>query len=143
MSAEVVIREARTLIGVPWRHQGRKPWALDCAGLVILSFANAGWPRALEAPYKYGRDGWGNLVRESLNKYFGDPLLYGELWQPGDVPLYAMGGHELHIGIFGDHPVGGLTLIHSSRRSGCVVEGALRTFSNIDVVDGFRPAWQT
>ena len=46
---ELVVAHARSMIGVPWRHQGRKPWAVDCLGLVELSLLHARWPGAVAA----------------------------------------------------------------------------------------------
>lgn len=40
--ASLLIAEARKLIGVPWRHEGRTQQGVDCIGLVILSGLNAG-----------------------------------------------------------------------------------------------------
>lgn len=144
MSAEAVIREARGMIGWPWRHQGRRASGIDCAGLVILAFARAGWPAALEAPRRYGRDGWDDVLRSSLEQYFGAPLSDGEMWLPGDVPLFALAGWtESHIGVFGDHPHASVSLIHASRARGCVVESGLSGRLALRIIDVFRPAWQT
>ena len=33
--ADSIVAEARTWLGVPWRHQGRSRTGVDCAGLVI------------------------------------------------------------------------------------------------------------
>lgn len=143
MSAEAVVREAREMIGWPWRHQGRRASGIDCAGLVILAFARAGWPAALEAPRRYGRDGWDGVLRESLEEYFGNPVI-GDNWLPGDVPLFALAGwNESHIGVFGDHPHSSVSLIHSSRQRGQVVESALSWKLKTRIIDVFRPVWQT
>ena len=34
--ADAIVAEARTWLGVPWRHQGRSRAGVDCAGLVVL-----------------------------------------------------------------------------------------------------------
>ena len=40
---ERVVAQAREMVGVRWRHQGRKPWAVDCIGLLIVAMQEAGW----------------------------------------------------------------------------------------------------
>lgn len=37
-----LVEEARALLGVPWRHQGRTRKGVDCIGLVLLAAQNAG-----------------------------------------------------------------------------------------------------
>lgn len=144
MTAAAVIHHARQMLGTPWRHQGRKPWAVDCAGLVILAFNAAGWPGAMQTPKRYGRDGWNGVLRESLEEYFGAPIARGAQWLPGDVPLFAFAGHqESHIGIFGDHPSARLSLIHASQRAGRVVEAAVSDALQVRIVDVYRPIWPT
>ena len=63
---ERVVAQARAMLGVRWRHQGRKPWAVDCAGLVVVAFAAAGWPNAEASPAKYGREPWDDMLRKTL-----------------------------------------------------------------------------
>lgn len=136
---ERVVAHARSMIGVPWRHQGRKPWAVDCIGLVGLSLVAAGWPRPIDWPKDYGRDPWDDRLRRGLRMYFGDPVS-GE-WQAGDVPLFRWGkGEPSHVGILADHPHGGLSIIHASNLRN-VVETALagRLLSCVEEV--YRPEW--
>jgi len=39
---ESIVSEARALIGLPFRHLGRGPFAFDCLGVVLQSFKCAG-----------------------------------------------------------------------------------------------------
>ena len=138
--AEAVVAHARSMIGVAWRHQGRKPWAVDCAGLVVLSFAAAGWPGAGDSPARYGREPWDDMLRRTLVGHFGAPLEAGE-WQAGDVPLFRWGrGEPTHVGIIADHPRGGLSIIHASNRPG-VVEVQLIGRLRECVIEVYRPEW--
>lgn len=41
-SADQLIAEARSLLGVPWVHQGRSVAGLDCIGFVMLACKNSG-----------------------------------------------------------------------------------------------------
>ena len=75
---ELVVAHARSMVGVPWRHQGRKPWAVDCLGLVELSLLHARWPGAVATPARYGREPWDDQLRRGLREHFGPPV-EGEL----------------------------------------------------------------
>lgn len=139
MSADRVVAHARSMVGTPWRHQGRKPWAVDCAGLVVLSFAAAGWRSAEAAPARYGRDPWDDMLRETLRGQFGEPT--DDAWRAGDVALFRWGqGEPSHVGIIADHPLGGLSIIHSSNLMG-VVETSLAGRMLDSVVEVYRPEW--
>lgn len=139
MSSHKVIEFARGMIGTPWRHQGRKPWAVDCAGLVVLSFSSAGWKGANDSPAKYGRDPWDDMLRKTLNGFFGEPI--NSEWDEGDVALYAFGkGEPSHVGIIANHPDGGLSLIHSSNLEG-VIESRMSFDLVSNVIEVYRPDW--
>lgn len=136
-----VVAEARKMLGVKWRHQGRKPWAVDCAGLVVLSFAAAGWAGAEASPARYGRDPWDDMLRKTLVGHFGSALPPGQPWQQGDVPLFRWGkGEPSHVGIIADHPRGGLSIIHASNLRN-VVETALTGRMLASVEEVYRPRW--
>jgi cell wall-associated NlpC family hydrolase len=59
--AERLIEEARKLIGAKWRHCGRKPWAVDCIGLIVVAAKNAGLDLSsaigVKEPKTYSREG--------------------------------------------------------------------------------------
>lgn len=139
MSAEKVVAHARSMLGVKWRHMGRKPWAVDCAGLVLLSLRAAGWPRT-ESPTSYGREPWEDSLRRTLRENLGDPVL--EL-QPGDIALVRWGKHQpSHVGIIGDYVFGGLSIIHADNVHG-VIETALAGEIMDSVIEGYRPDWDS
>src|SRR5690606_8458951 len=107
---ERFIAAARKLKGARWRHRGRKPWAVDCLGLVVLAAREAGL-KTEDAPRLYGRDPWDDQLRSGLRIRFGDPFPASEA-QPGDIALIRWGkGEPSHVAIVADHPEGGLSLI--------------------------------
>ena len=62
-------------------------------------------------------------------------------WMPGDIALFRWGkGEPSHVGIIGDHPHGGLSIIHASNLRN-VVETSLigRLLSCVEEV--YRPRW--
>ena len=83
--ADAIVAEARTWLGVPWRHQGRSRAGVDCAGLVVLV------ARALElADYDstvYGRRAQGQGFVEHFRGHM-DGIAVTQA-RPGDVLVFA------------------------------------------------------
>lgn len=136
MSAKDLVNAARTLKGARWRHRGRHPWAVDCLGLLELSFSAAGW--ALQTPRRYGREPWEDQLRQGLRREFGLPITDG--WSVGDIALICWNrGEPSHVGIIADHPQG-LSLIHSHNLHGVVEHGLSGPYIKA-VVEVYRPKW--
>lgn len=110
---------ARSLIGVPWTHQGRDiSIGIDCVGLLIFAFEID-----LEAETTtYGRHPHSGLIAERLEVHFGSPII--DDIKVGDVVLLGFGvnGVPRHVGIIGDYFHGGLSIIHTDSIVGKVVE---------------------
>lgn len=108
---------ARAWIGTPFRHQGRAAHGLDCVGLVVLACAAVGRP--VDDVTSYGRDPHAGLLEQhlgaALRRVAREP-------RPGDVVACAFPAVVRHVGIVGEHPLGGLSLIHTWSRVGRVVE---------------------
>lgn len=136
MSAQAFVEHARSLRGTPWRHRGRKPWGVDCVGLVVLSAQAAGYP--MRDATHYGREPWEDRLRKELREYCGAPV-DGE-WLPGDIVLIRWHrGEPSHVGIIGDYLYGGLSLIHAQNLHG-VVEHALSGYY-LSVVEEVYRLW--
>lgn len=135
-----VVAHARSMLGVRWRHQGRKPWAVDCLGLVEMCLLAADWPGAVQAPARYGREPWDDQLRRGLRAHLGEPVSGG--WQPGDVPLFRWGkGEPSHVGILADYAYGGLSIIHASMARKAVVETTLAGRLRECVIEVYRAKW--
>lgn len=124
-----VIAEARSYLGVPWRHRGRDRSGIDCVGIIILPFLAAGWvPRHpddvhnLDYPHRAVNDHVLDTLRGE-----GDAVPLNAL-QPGDVAAFLFDGDEFaqHVGLItarrGD---GTLYLLHADSEKGSVVEHRL------------------
>jgi cell wall-associated NlpC family hydrolase len=112
-----VIDAARSLIGAPFRHQGRTSEGIDCVGLIIATAKRVGiglnWP---EMPYQ--RFPAEDYVRAVLERYL-DPMRGSPV--PGDVALIRWRRSANHLAIIadGDQPY---SLIHAYYVTGRVVE---------------------
>lgn len=109
----IIIDTARGFLGCPWRHRGRKPWAIDCIGLVVLSVLPAGV--VMRDRTDYGREPWKDGLRREMVEHFGAPV---PDWQPGDIAVmrWENNNEPGHVGILTDYAHGGLGLIHSFSR---------------------------
>lgn len=136
---EIAVAHARSLVGARWRHQGRKPWAVDCIGLVELSLIAGGWTKPIDVPARYGREPWDDRLRRGLQEHFGSPVVAP--WQAGDIALIRWSkGQPTHVGLLADHVHGGISIIHSSNFKG-VIETALVGRIHDCVVEVYRPEW--
>lgn len=136
MPAAEFVAEARKLKGARWRHRGRKSWAVDCIGLITLAGKNSGLAAKDESGY--GREPWEDRLRKGCTARWGDPLPPSEAC-PGDIALIRWrDGEPSHMAIVGDHPNGGLSLIHAHNLHG-VVEQALTGAVLSAVVEVYRP----
>lgn len=144
MSAEAFVSAARDIIlshraakargekGIVWRHRGRKPWALDCVGFVVIPLQKAGM--AGQDVKGYGREPWDGMLQKTLRERFGEPVDP----RPGDIAVIRWRrGEPSHIGIIGDHP-SGLSLIHMHNING-PCEQALVADIRKCLVECYRP----
>lgn len=106
-----VVECARQYIGVPFQHQGRSTAGLDCGGLVVVAYRDAGIEVADVKGYsRYPGGG-------SLQRVLGRSFHLVSKPHPGDVLLMAFGREPEHLAIYA-----GRTIIHSYERVMKVVE---------------------
>lgn len=128
LESAAFIRCVRSFINVPFGHQGRKPWKLDCAGLLLVamqgkarnlpftedaigSFVQAWDGRPTVDLQAYGRDPFRDGLQRVLEDNLGAAV--DEPGKPGDVVLMRFKGDPRHVGVLSTHPEGGLRLIHT------------------------------
>lgn len=135
MSAELFIEHARSLKGTRWRHRGRKPWAVDCLGLIALSLEAAGMQ--VQDETRYGREPWDDSLRKGLAERFGDPV---DDWRAGDIALIRWRKDEpSHLGILADHPRGGLSVIHAHNLRGVIEHAVDGSRIHDCIIEVYRP----
>lgn len=137
LPAQRAVAEARSYIGVKWRHRGRTRLGIDCIGLVVKAVAAGGID--MRDRRDYGREPWKDGLRRELQEHFGDPVTD---MQPGDVVLmrWDQDPEPAHVGVIGDYPHGGLSLIHSYSLIS-VTEHRIDEVWQRRIVEVFRP-WQ-
>ena len=94
VTAEAVVAQARTWLGTPWRHQGRSPRGVDCAGLVVLVARALGL--ADHDVAGYGRHSTGLAFVDQFRAAM-DPVPLLEML-PGDVLVFADAAYPCHCG---------------------------------------------
>jgi len=114
---EEIVAEARTWLNTRWSHQQRlKGVATDCAGIVIgVAKAKTGFHADI-TPYSRQPSNYGllKLCEEHMIRADGPAL--------GRVAVMRFQDEPQHMGIFGDYPAGGLSLIHAYAEVRKVVE---------------------
>lgn len=107
-----VIESARSLIGTKWRHKGRSNRAIDCVGILVYSFREAG-VELIDRKH-YGRHPWQDGLDAELEKNFGERLDKKNM-KAGDIAVIWFDNFPApsHVGIIADHPSGKFSLIHS------------------------------
>jgi cell wall-associated NlpC family hydrolase len=116
MTPADVIAEARSYLGVPFRHQGRDHRGIDCVGVPIAVGRTLGlWPHDWDTA-TYGRLPTGELIARVAEKCrrITAPV-------PGSLIVIAWTKLAAHTAI-----CTGETMIHAYESVGCVVEHGYR-----------------
>jgi len=114
--ADLAIAEARSYVGVKWRHRGRSRFGVDCAGLVVAALRAGGV--TIRDRIDYGRNPWKDGLEREFRDHFGDPIPFDDA-VPGDVVIMCWDSRQrepAHAGILSDGKYG-LQIIHSHSHS--------------------------
>lgn len=112
----LLVERARTYIGTPYRHRGRTPRGLDCAGLPWRAYADLGV--VLPDLKIYGREPYKDGLVQAMVAALGEPVWRGKrplrsMLQVGDVVACAFVEEPHHLGVIGDDKLYGLSMIHA------------------------------
>lgn len=95
-----VVNAARKYLDVPYHHQGRNRFGVDCAGLIVAAYRDLGIE--LEDLPAYGREPWNDGLRECVERNFQkvdrDP-------EPGDILLLRVRREPQHLAIATDRGI--------------------------------------
>lgn len=132
--SNAIVQAARKYIGRPFRHRGRGPVYFDCAGLAIQALRDAGREILFDLKV-YGREPWRDGLRQAVEANMGPPA---DGLEVGDVVLIRFNEQPHHIGIIGDYPFGGFSLIHAYGEFGRVTEHRLNDTWRNRIVGAYR-----
>ncbi len=119
---EQIVAEARSWINTRFVHQARlKGVGCDCAGLVVGVCKALGLSDFDKADYSRIPDG---VMMRRICEENMTAIAFIDV-QPGDALLFHFGSHPQHLGIVGDYPHGGLSIIHAYMPSHKVIETRL------------------
>lgn len=111
-----IVERARSLIGVPFRPQGRDPaTGLDCVGLVLRTFAIP--VEDVRRDYRL-RGVHRTEIEAALSRWFAQ--IRTDDARPGDLLLFTIGAEQIHLGVSC-----GATFVHSDASLRQVVERPL------------------
>lgn len=115
MTPAEIVAIARETLGTPYQHQQRtKGLAMDCAGVPAYIANRMGLDFVETADY--GRQPVPALMRAVLQNY-GTRVALAEM-QLGDIAWLRFEAEPQHLGVIGDYPHGGFSLIHATNAAG-------------------------
>ena len=121
MNGSYISKQARTWIGTKFKHQGRakktpkSKGGVDCIGLIVgvakeLNLKDENGKLISNYDFTgYSREPNGKLLEENFEKY----LEKADTLEEGNVVLFKFAKFPQHAGIVGNHPINGLSIIHS------------------------------
>lgn len=122
-----IVAAARRYLGTPFRHRGRSENRVDCVGLGLRIYQDCG----VELPdfRLYGREPSKDGLVERVTSALGEPVATAPVTaaqlQVGDVIVMRFEVEPHHVGIVGDYPYGGFSLIHACGHNNKVIEHRL------------------
>lgn len=132
ITAEKIVAAARSMLGTPFRHQGRVPGVgLDCAGVLVCDCRELGLP--VEDVDGYGRNPFQGLLEQAIRRQpFLREVAKADI-RPGDVLLMRFYEAPQHIAIATEHGI-----VHAYENAGKVVEHRLSGFWKARITHVFR-----
>ena len=115
MASIRAVRRARTLVGTPFRPQGRAPTSgVDCIGLIVAVYRLD--PSTVPDDYRLCSPQRGGELLDAIRARFR-PIARAE---PGHLVLMRIGSRQWHLGVRTERGI-----VHADARRGAVLEGPL------------------
>jgi len=116
------LARARSYLGTPFRHQGRKPgMGLDCVGVLVCAGRAEGIEVTDTPNYRRHAD-WATFTAKFNENadWVGNSL---DALEPGRIIILRDGKYQTHCAVIGTDPVdGAFTIVHAYEPRGKVVE---------------------
>lgn len=137
------VANARTMLGRPFRHQGRTLAGMDCIGFLGLCVART-LGIGLKPRSDYGRLPAQQKLERELTAHLGVPLALGALprefaLQPAQVVTCTWYENPSHVAIVVPHPDYGVGLIHSYLNAQKVVEHGVDAVWRSRIIGVWQP----
>lgn len=132
-----LVSAARSCLMIKFRHRGRTERGLDCAGLVWRSYHLCGVDLPDFRLYSMEPSAHGPKLTDYVKTALGDPIPVKDL-SPGDVVVLRFEREPHHMGLIGDYPYGGLSLIHACGHNNRVIEHRLAPEQLARITHAFR-----
>ena len=91
-----LIAEARTYLGVPWKHQGRNKKGVDCVGFIILALKKV--KVKVNVIKGYARRPDGKRLKEIMDNQ-PNLTVTQPPYKPGDIVLFRIRKDPQHIAL--------------------------------------------
>jgi len=125
-----VIQEARSYLGVPWRHQGRTRKGVDCVGFILLALIKSGIK--MKEIRGYARTPDGIALKKIMDEEVTtENIPIQEDLKVGDILLFRIRHHPQHVALVTDSCTSEFGMIHS-------FNGGERKVVEHDLVDYWR-----
>lgn len=124
-----LVEQARTWLGVPYLHQGRNRFGVDCVGFPRGVYLELGVPT--EDYRAYGLEAHPDDLLRRMRGALGDEValapVRAEQLQPGDIVVFHFPGSKTprHLAMIADRAGGALNFIEANGNTGRVVERRL------------------
>lgn len=105
-----LIKECRTYLDVPWRHQGRSRKGVDCVGFILIALKSVKIPMLEIRGYSRNPDGV--ALKAIMDK---QPSLYevSAPYKKGDIALLRIKREPQHVALLTESSTSNLGMIHS------------------------------
>jgi len=133
VSRDQIVEAARRWKGTPWRHQGRTPVGIDCAGLIVCVAKELGLSDFDTADYQR------TAQQHKLLGYFREHMDAQPLKElkAGDVILFRDSAYPCHVAMVAEKN-GALYIIHAHAERRVVLEEQLSEHWKSKWVAGFK-----
>lgn len=137
---EQLLANARAMLGMPWRHKGRRASGADCIGFLRLLIGTI--RHIPETRMDYGRTPHNGKLRAGMCEYLGEPVT-GPM-QPCDIVTMRWSGEAHHVGMIVPHWYHGVGLIHADNTApgeagGRVIEHGIDAAWRRRILEWWRP----
>lgn len=110
-SIDILIEEAKSYLGVPWRHQGRSRSGVDCVGFLVQTWKKLGIQ--INDAKGYSRNPDGVNLKKLLDEQPSIEEVLDRKPRIGDILLFRIRKHPQHVALVIPSNTADLGMIHA------------------------------